>query len=650
METVNRRFLKCLLLLLVMGTFLHAQHEGESSSYLVKTKEGLAIFQTIVFPPVSNTSYYEIEIEQRAGTRFDPVEQLVTEQNQFEVSLKAGDYRYRVTAYNKMGILEGRSEWQNFTIHPAIQPVADTYQPFYGLYFEMSETTGSITVTGSGFSSESEFALVDHKRKPDWSGKSLENQKGVIFPDQVEVSGDEAVLHFDRKNIKTGNYDVLIRNPGGLWTVLGTVRAGNKNWIDWTFSAGYQPMFAVFDIENSHWEGRTGNQVDRFNPGGYYMRFGFIPLKTKFGNLGLEFNMNFLVSNYYQQDWAKEPGWYSRMFNPLESGTFNLLYQLAVSERWQGNVRFGVGAGETYHKNYSGGDEIFIYFDLGYSVQYFIWKNLYAEAGLNFVYAHNYDLGHGHLMIKPNIGIGWQAGRWAEWAEVAEGAARENDYSVPVKDGPKPEFILSLGWAPMIPLSGTERYGWDNNTWTVSNTEFIQSFNAGGANFRFAWIPYIWRKNKLGFEIEMDILNHKNANLIRDYFPLNEVMFGIRYQRVLNDNWQLNAKAGIGMVPIYAYSYYHEWEYAESGGEFGFNFGASVQYFIWRNLYVEGGLTFILTKTSENLGKNVSNDPRLYMKPNIAIGWQFNRNNETGLRLPGMGFQQAKPKAQQTQQ
>ena len=651
METVKRRLLQCLLLFLfVTGTFLYAQNEGESNSYLVKTEDGLVIFQTIVFPSVPNTWFYEAEIEQREGTGFVPVQKLETKENQFDVSLKAGDYRYRITAFNKMGILEGRSDWQNFTVRPAVQPEADTYQPFYGLYFEVSETEGTITVTGSDFSSESEFALVNHKGKPDWSGKSLENQKKVIFPDKVEVNEDEVILSFGRKKIKTGNYDVLIRNPGGLWTVLGTVRAGNKNPVDWTFSAGYQPMFALFDIENA--VDNNIQTVDRFNPAGYYFRIGMIPLKTKFGNFGLEFHMNMLVNNRLKDEWANDSGSYSRMFDPWESGTINILYQLVASERWQHNARLGAGGGETYHSKNSGdgNGEVLIYFDLGYSAQYFIWKNLYAEAGIDLMYAHNFNMNHGHFMIRPSIGIGWQAGRWADWAEVAEGAARGEDYSVPVKDEPKPEFLLSLGWAPMIPLSGIERFGWDSTATPnakLSSTEFIQPFNAGGANFRFAYIPYRWRKNKLGFEIEIGMLYHKNGKLIREYNPFDELMFGLRYQRVLDDAWQLNVRAGMGLASVYAYNKgMGEWEYAKNGTELGFKFGASAQYFFWRNLYVEGGIDLTLAKTHGYPQHGVSNYPRLYLKPGIAIGWQFSRDNETGLRLPGMGFQWSKPKAE----
>ena len=309
METANRvvrpdRLILIRLLLFVLfinGAFLHAQNAAESSSYAIKTEEGIVLYQTIVFPAVPDTSYYEIEIEQFSAT-WIPLQQLKTEENQFEVSLKAGNYRYRVTVYNEMGIWAGRSNWQNFTILPAIQPEAETYQPFYGLYHEMSGTSGTITVSGNNFSSESEFALVKHKRNPDWSGLSMENQNDVLFPDQVVVSGNQATLHFNPENLKTGDYDIFIRNPGGLWTIIGTVRAGHKSQIDLTLSFGYSPMFALFDLDHSYQPGHSGNKVDRFNPAGYYFRLGFIPLKTRIGNFGLELNMNMMVDNYLGED------------------------------------------------------------------------------------------------------------------------------------------------------------------------------------------------------------------------------------------------------------------------------------------------------------------------------------------------------------
>jgi hypothetical protein len=86
----------------------------------------------------------------------------------------------------------------------------------------------------------------------------------------------------------------------------------------------------------------------------------------------------------------------------------------------------------------------------------------------------------------------------------------------------------------------------------------------------------------------------------------------------------------------------------DSGGyEFGFKLGSSVQYFFWKGVYVEGGLDLVFS----NVGQyNANNNPRLYMKPTIAIGRQHNLHNETGLRLPGTGLPRLRSNVSKTEE
>ena len=666
METLNCQPGICfickrlLLFLFAAGPFLYAQNAPESSSYAVKTQEGFTIHQIIAFPAVPNTLYYEVEIEQITAAGPAPIEKLQTNENKFEVSLRAGSYRYRITSYSNGNRLEGQSGWQDFVIFPAIQPEAEAYQPFYGLYYETAKNTGSITVYGRDFSAESEFALVRSKKDAEFAGVPLENIKNAIIPDQIIVSENQALLIFSRSALKRGNYDIFIRNPGGMFTLLGEVRAGYKEDSDFTLSFGYSPTFAFFDIENAWYEtpDSTGKWVwkdknlDRFNPLGFYIRFALIPIKTRFGNFGIEAQLDFITDNYTKDKKEQSTGFSGSFMDSLKFGTINLLYQFPQTERWQHNIRVGVGAGESYHKelvnSFYEGAEAYIYIDAGYSAQFFLWKNLYAEAGIDLLFARGISGSHTHFMIRPGLGLGWQMGRWAEYAEVAEGAKKEKDYSVPVTDKPRPEQLISLGWAPMVSLAGIDRYGYHKGTPPVKGEQFTGSFNPMGISIRYAYIPYRWGNNKLGFEFELTVLEHKNRGLIdntlvRAVDLFSDVMFGIRYQRVLDERWQINGRAGIGAVNTYAYANRSDpndppvWEIPEGPG-FGFKFGASAQFFFWRGVYIEGGLDLIVTNARQDNEKGVSSNARLSLKPTIAIGYQFKRNNETGLRLPGTGL------------
>jgi hypothetical protein len=642
METhKNRRYFCLLILALIVPSFLSAQNPEESHFFLKKTEDGYTIVQIISFPAVPGVSWYEVEIEELSQTVPVPAALLIeTKTNKVEVSLRAGNYRYRITAYNKMNLLEGRSGWQNFRVLPAVQPGLVNYQPFYGLFFEVADPSGSLLVTGTDLSAESEFALVKHQKNYNWTGVILEERNDVILPDHVTIRGNQAQLSFNRSSLKKGTYDIFVRNPGGLWTTLGQVRAGFKENTDFTVSFGYSPMIAAFDIEKARSSGDSAQRLDRLNLQGYYFRFGGLPLKTRMGNFGLEMQLYFLVDKLLQKEWDD----YS-FFQALNYGTVNLLYQLPLGERWQHNARFGAGTGESFHdetgKAYS--EIIPIYFNLGYSAQFFLWKNFYLEAGLDIQYVISSDGGLplNHLMFRPGIGLGWQMGRWAEYAEVMEGAKQGKDYSVPVTDIPGPEHLFSVGWSPMVPLFGIDLYAARNTgTATERGTQYLQSFNAGGISFRYAYFPYLWGGSKLGVDVELHLLHHNGRDTYSAVDSLdgtlmlfNEFFVGLRYQRVLNESWQLNTRAAAGISQGYHISEQFNddgkiTDYSNSLG-LAINIGGSAQYFFWKNAYVEAGLdiAFIFSDKTKSV-----------LRPGISIGWQFNRNTEIGLRLPGTGL------------
>jgi hypothetical protein len=639
-NAISRRYLQFwglfALLIFVMCPFLNAQIPEESGNRVAKTSEGFILYQIISFPAVPNVIRYEVEIELIGEEEPISVEKIETTVNSIEVSLKAGDYRYRITAYNRMNLIEGRSEWQDFQILPAVEPSVENYRPYYGLFFELDGPNAVIIITGSGLLAESEFALVKSRPLYDWSGVSLEGRGDVIFPSNVEVDENQARLTFERGALKRGEYEIFVRNPGGLWVCFGKVHAGFQNKSDFTFSFGYSPMIAAFDIENSlGWSNKQGDFVQRldgFNPVGYNLRLGWLPIKTRAGNFGFELQFYFLVDNILLSE--QKGGNIFQAFQALSYVTFNLFYQFPMTGRWQHNLRLGVGTGDSFHYIAEDtGDQgeynnlIPVYFNMGYSAQFFLWKNLYLEAGLDIQYAlspnSSYPLDH--LIFRPVIGIGWQLNRWAEYAEVTEWAQRGQDYSVPVTEPPKSEHLVSISYSPMIPMSGFDMYGTGG---TNEQMESLQPFNPAGMGIRYAYFPCRWNKNKLGVRFELAFLEHPNREILApaglSFFDLlSHISIGPYYQRVLSEKWQIGAFAGLGFSNPY--------DYSDSFNtlSLAMNFGAAVQYFFWKNAFLEAGVDIILTG-NDNI--------KTAFRPSIAVGWQFRRNNETGLRLQGTGF------------
>ncbi|MCL2801229.1 MAG: hypothetical protein FWD28_05685 [Treponema sp.] len=618
MATVKKFLFLFFVLTIVIPVFAN-----EEANRVERTSDGFVLFQTITFPEVPNTLRYEVDLEQIDGSQIIPLETIITNTNSIEVSLKAGYYRYRITAINRMNLLEGISEWQEFRIIEGLEPVPISYQPHYGMFFELPDPNNVLIIYGRDFFDVSEFALVRHRANYDWSGVSLEGRNDVIFPKRVEVEGNHASLSFESGSLRRGTYQIFIRNPGGLWSTFGQVRVGYRNNTDFTFSFGYSPMIAAFDIENALFvEAQVlERQLEHLNPLGFYFRLGWIPLKTKIGNFGLELHFNLLDNNNYRN--------YTRhndltfFFDATDSIIFNVLYQVPFTERWQHNFRLGFGIMfESYHytgePNFNEIQDIALNF--GYSAQFFVWKNLYLEAGLDIQYTFEFS----HLMFRPHIGIGWQFGRWAEQAEVIEAARRGEDFSVPVTQPPKGEHLVSLSWHPMIPLSGFELIKTDGGVYIQA----LRNFNAGGVSLRYAYLPHRWGQNKLGIRFEFGIL--ERINRVETSSPgyevldlLSQFMVGAIYQRVLSEKWQLNFHAGLGISNPYNYNT------GVYEPVFATNAGASVQYFIWKDMYAEAGIDFVFLHYFE---------PRVSMRPSLTIGWQFNRNNETGLRLRGHGL------------
>jgi hypothetical protein len=649
MVTLKRLFV---LLLAAVSCLLAAQETG-SGSFVTKSGENFQVHQVISFPADPDAIRYEVELEQIENGQAVPLGRITVETNRIEVTLKAGNYRYRITSFNGWNLMNGVSAWQNFTIFPAIQPKAETYQPFYGLYYELADPDGALTLNGRDFSGESEFALVKYDEDFDWTGIALQGLKGVVFPEQTAFNDDYtlAVLTFKRQALKPGQYSIFIRNPGGLWTAFGQVRVGYRKDADWAISFGWMPMIAMFDYENAYkdsweWDYSTytmnniqEQRLNAFNPRAWYLRIGWLPAKTRLGNFGLEATIFSLQDNVRADTDGKDLG---AQLIAISGGYFGLVYQKELTPHWQGNIRFGIGYGDEYHyksEELYEEDESPALLSFGISIQYFIWKNLYAEGGIDLQRMTLID----HTMIRPFLGLGWQFGRWAEYAEVTKAVKQGHDPSVPVTEIPKSEVTLSLGWAPMIPLFGIDLksrdyYYWDpvNRTEVYDETTELRPVNPLGAYFRVAYVPYRWGQNKLGAELSFYILNRPGRKEMEEDFYkgldiLSHVQVEALYQRVLTGPWQLNVRAGMGISHPYPYSE------SDSGTDtpvFSINTGASVQYFFWKNAYAEAGVDFVFSFGDVKHGM---------LRPGIGIGWQFNRDTPTGFTEDSFRFYAKEP-------
>jgi hypothetical protein len=146
-----------------------------------------------------------------------------------------------------------------------------------------------------------------------------------------------------------------------------------------------------------------------FNPAGFYLRAAYIPYRWNKNRLGLEFDF-YILDHPNREAWAKD---YSAV-SILSAGFFDILYQRILTESLRLNIRAGIGISNSYDIGDEESDDGTITpfaINTGISAQYFFWRSLYAEAGLDFTVSFGSRI---HGILRPTLGIGWQFGKNAE--------------------------------------------------------------------------------------------------------------------------------------------------------------------------------------------------------------------------------------------
>jgi len=282
--------------------------------------------------------------------------------------------------------------------------------------------------------------------------------------------------------------------------------------------------------------------------------------------------------------------------------------------------------------------------NLGYNAQYFIWKNTFVEAGLDFQYVFvkstyanaGWDAANvnNHIILRPTIGIGWQFGRWAEYAEVYEAAAWGEDHSVPVSGKLRNEWFWSVGLktgaVSLSRLDSFVEYGFEY--YEKMNTDLGLGFNIGS-------YPLNWSGNKLGFGLELTLRPAPSE------YRFSDVSVYLRYQRTLYDDIYLNLTPGFLIKNAYTLYYQNSQSGDETyllsvRGNESFKLGVSVQYFFWSNAFVEAGFDYSTQPSADPKEKTYH-----FLRPGISIGFQHRRGSGTGsgLNLPGTGLPRRPP-------
>jgi hypothetical protein len=240
--------------------------------------------------------------------------------------------------------------------------------------------TLQIVVLGKNFSAESRVFLREIPRGT--SQRDIAKAK-IITPSRIQASRDLTmlVLTVDASLFKASGYEIHIINPGEFQTSQGIFLAKKPPAGQMFFAAlGYSPFFPL--SQSVLFE----NFPQKFFPAGAYGRFGIVPFKFTWGNLGADFSA---FVDFLSHDW---PDFQQRAW--MLQTHLNALYQKKLLDTLVFNARLGGGITSLLDFRYiyddgtsDGFNSFYISASGEASAQWFPFKsnsfagNLFAEAG-----------------------------------------------------------------------------------------------------------------------------------------------------------------------------------------------------------------------------------------------------------------------------
>jgi len=211
----NSRLRRLLLVFLIFAGFSPSLRAQDAAYFIDKESGEARFYQRLVWAGGEYALRYEVVIErERNGTYVTHLREF-TETPFIEVSLPPGEYRYQVISYNILNRPEEVSRWKNIEVRLAVQPeIFDALPDFVS-----EDNSGgneespvyALTISGNNLVPGAEFFL----RHADGT---------EITPAALDFDEDgNALLFIDSANVYPGEYELIVRNPGGLEADMGGI-------------------------------------------------------------------------------------------------------------------------------------------------------------------------------------------------------------------------------------------------------------------------------------------------------------------------------------------------------------------------------------------------------------------------------------------
>ena len=362
----NRRFLRYLLPIALFFIGAASLLQAQTAGYFMQMEDGKPRFiQRLVWHGGENALRYEALIEKQEDGNFRRYLLESTTLSYMYISLPPGEYRFCIITYDILDRPVETSPWVPLEVRTAVQP------EILPMLYKSTESVKNQIHT----------LEIDAKNIAPDAQIFLRGQDGaLVTPVSTNIAASGTLrLQFDRDHLKTGEYELIVINPGGLEASTNIVVEIKKSLGFIIYDIGTSMLPPVISL--------YGNEQPLYVAFAAHINAGF---KVSSGiHIGPEFTFAILLDEEWEQS--------------VEVGFNLLIKKWMAGERMAFNFR--IGAEYSVFPEEEDFDTEKIKSNIGVSFFWLTYKNFYVETGVEYLNYFVKEMSNGFMRFRLGIGV-----------------------------------------------------------------------------------------------------------------------------------------------------------------------------------------------------------------------------------------------------